>query len=91
MIQNGYKELEPLYKFRNWLTKFRENTQYRCQTRRNGKMGLGPITLKGRKIILSKLLRTQSECKIKLILDDEVNRIKELWKIDRINSNYFES
>lgn len=88
MIKNGYNELKPIFDFRNWLIEFRDNLEYRCKTRRNGINGLGPITLKGRKIILSKLLKTQSECNIQLIQSDEIRRIKELWLSDINNPNY---
>lgn len=47
MIDNGYSELEELHNFRNWISKFRDNKNYRCEIRRNGQIGLGPITLEG--------------------------------------------
>lgn len=61
LIDNGYNELEELHNFRNWLSEFRDNKSYRCDIRRNGQKGMGPITLEGRKIILDKLLLVQQK------------------------------
>ncbi len=90
MISNGYPELQPLFAFRNWLAEFRENGNYRCSVRRNGNLGLGPITLEGRKIILKRLLKAERQSGIDLIENEEVARIKELWAIDRRDPAYHE-
>ena len=68
MIDNGYSELEELYKFRNWISEFRDNVDYRCSYRRNGVKGLGPFTLKARGIILEKLLQAEQKSGIELII-----------------------
>lgn len=91
LIENGYKELEELHLFRNWLAEFRDNPDYRCNVRRNGQKGLGPITLEGRKIILKKLLNVQEISGLKLISNLELKRIKELWEIDNNNDKYREN
>jgi DNA sulfur modification protein DndC len=90
MVGNGYPELQPLFEFRNWLAVFRDNLDYRCTFRRNGMKGLGPITLKGRKIILGKLLTAQQNSSIPLIGQEELDRIKELWSKDRKDKKYLE-
>lgn len=90
MIDNGYSELEELYKFRNWISEFRDNIDYRCEYRRNGVKGLGPFTLEGRKIILEKLLQAEKKSGISLISKEEIIRIYELWEIDEKNDKYRE-
>jgi DNA sulfur modification protein DndC len=82
LVSNGYGELEPLFNFRNWLVAFRDDKEYRCGVRRNGTQGLGPITLRGREIILDRLLTTQSQSGFCLIEDEELKRIHELWNLD---------
>lgn len=91
LIDNGYSELEELHVFRNWLSKFRDDINYRCNIRRNGQKGLGPITLEGRQIILDKLLDVQKKSGLKLITESELERINELWKIDKNNNKYREN
>lgn len=88
LVKNGYPELEPLLNFRNWIAEFRDNMDYRCTTRRNGQLGNGPITLKGRQIILKELLKTQKKVKYNLISTDEIKAIKALWKKDEKNEKY---
>jgi len=90
MIDNGYYELEELLNFRNWLIEFRDDIKYRCDIRRNGQIGLGPITIEGRSIILERLLDAQRKSKITLISSEELARINELWKKDLINEKYKE-
>ena len=90
LINNGYSELKELYEFRNWISEFRDNVKYRCDFRRNGVKGLGPITLEGREIILNKLLETEKQSGLNLIGEDEIRRIYELWETDKSNENYVE-
>lgn len=75
MIENGYQSLAPLFSFRNWIAEFRDNLDYRCQYRRNGKKGLGPITLEGRKIILDKLIALQNETGLTIVDSEELDLI----------------
>lgn len=91
MIENGYADLAPLFEFRNWLSTFRDDLKFRCRTRRNGRMGLGPITLTGRKIILQQLLETERKSGLSLISTEEITRINELWLIDKNDSKYQEN
>ncbi|MFC6998731.1 phosphoadenosine phosphosulfate reductase domain-containing protein [Rufibacter roseus] len=91
MIENGYSQLTHLHEFRNWVAEFRDNPKYRCNQRRNGQKGLGPITLEGRKIILEKLLEVESKSNTVLIQKEELVRIKELWQKDIDNPNYIEN
>ncbi|GAA0179050.1 DNA phosphorothioation system sulfurtransferase DndC [Clostridium sediminicola] len=71
-IYTGYEELEPLLEFRNTLVELRENPEYRQNYRMNGKIyyvgseengrrGLGPFSLEGRKKLMRSLLNAQVE------------------------------
>ncbi len=91
LIDNGYKELEELHIFRNWLSEFRDDVDFRCDIRRNGQKGLGPLTLEGRQIILDKLLIVQIKSGLKLISESELKRIYELWEVDKNNNKYSEN
>ena len=91
MVENGYEELKELYNFRNWISEFRDNSDYRCDQRRNGVIGLGPITLEGRKIILEELLETEKISGLNLISEEELNCIYDLWESDIKNENYIEN
>ena len=45
----------------------------------NGELGLGPFTLKTRKIILEKLLELEEETKMELITKEELKVIDKMW------------
>jgi DNA sulfur modification protein DndC len=90
MIENGYTQLTYLHEFRNWISVFRDNPEYRCNQRRNGQKGLGPLTLNGRKIILDKLLEVELKSEMTLIQKEEIVRIKELWQKDLNDPKYIE-
>lgn len=90
MIESGYEDLEPLFEFRNWIAIFRDDTDFRCKIRRNGQIGLGPITLEGRKMVLEKLFEAERKSGLTLIENEELTRIKELWHVDETNLNYLE-
>ncbi|WP_313191023.1 phosphoadenosine phosphosulfate reductase family protein [Sphingobacterium sp.] len=90
MILNGYNELNELYKFRNWIYEFRDNKNFRCRKRRNGIEGLGPFTIEARKIILNRLIKTETKSGFKLIEQEELTKIYELWDSDINNPKYFE-
>jgi len=90
LIANGYKELEPLLAFRNWLIHIREDRNYRCKQRRNGANGPGPFTIEARKEILNKLIFAQNNCPWKLIDEEEIEYIKNQWELDMNSSEYLE-
>jgi DNA sulfur modification protein DndC len=90
MIANGHEDLNELFQFRNWLVKFRDNPKYRASIRRNGRIGLGPITLTGRKMILKKLLIAQERSGFQLIEQEEIEKIHHLWQIDKRDPEYRE-
>lgn len=86
-IKSGHRELIPLAEFRNWIISIRNNGEYREKKRRdgsvyetkNGEMGYGPFTWEARKIILSKLIETQTKMGYELITQEELKAIDEIW------------
>jgi DNA sulfur modification protein DndC len=82
LVKRGYTQLEPYLRFRDWLSSFRDDLRYRRKKRRNGTKGPGPITIKGRRIILSKLLELQNEVKTKLITDSDLAFVYREWERD---------
>lgn len=91
MIHSGHDELQPLFTFRNWLSVMRDQPEFRCKVRRNGRTGLGPITLAGRKTILHQLQQAEKKSGLKLLDDDELVRIKALWLVDKRDPTYREN
>ncbi|WP_052761312.1 phosphoadenosine phosphosulfate reductase family protein [Sedimenticola thiotaurini] len=90
LILNGYKSLEPLYEFREWLLSIRDEIEFRCTVRRNGQGGLGPFRLSARVKILEMLIAAQEASGHNLISDAELSEIYRLWQLDKDNSNYAE-
>jgi DNA sulfur modification protein DndC len=84
LIAHGEDRLEPLLQFRLWLDKERNNPRYRWPTRRNGKSGLGPMTLEWRRLALRKLLGAQEHSELHLIDPEEISAIRRLWTSDDI-------
>jgi len=71
-IHNGYDELRTLLSFRNFIYQLRDNPEYRQNYRMDGSIyqlgtgddarrGVGPFNLKGRKLILEKLLESEMQ------------------------------
>lgn len=83
LIDDGHKDLEPYLKFRNWLAVIRDEPERRWKKRRNGVAGMGPLTLKTRKEILTKLDALAQQVGEELISPEERNVIQELWLLDR--------
>lgn len=82
LIDSGEHRLEPLLKFRLWLEEERNNPAYRWPTRRNGKRGLGPMTLEWRHLALRQLLNAQRRSELPLIDAEEILAIKREWARD---------
>jgi DNA sulfur modification protein DndC len=86
-IESGEEWLIPLREFRDWLLSIRTDSNLRDRKRRNGTIykksdgtyGLGPFTLEGRRVILEKLLETESIVGFPLISMDELKKIDEFW------------
>lgn len=82
LIAHGEHRLTPLLQYRLWLEAERNNPQNRWQTRRNGRPGLGPMTLKWRRTALNKLLSAQEQSGLHLIDPEEVSAIHREWAAD---------
>ena len=86
-INKGAKELIPLRDFRNWLVSIRQNPDLRDNKRRdgtvyqkaNGELGLGPFTMRGRRLILKRLLELQRDTGMDLISMEELKVIDQMW------------
>ncbi|MET0398395.1 MAG: DNA phosphorothioation system sulfurtransferase DndC [Longimicrobiaceae bacterium] len=90
LVSEGYSQLKPLLEWRDWMQNIRDDKAYRCSTRRNGQVGLGPFTLDARRELLSRLLLAQESSGWKLIGDLEIEAIKQLWETDLTSSIYRE-
>ena len=82
LIASGEHRLQPLLDYRLWLESERNNPEYRWRRRRNGSIGLGPMTLEWRRIGLAKLLEAQEKSGLALIDDDEIAAIHEHWRAE---------
>ena len=90
LIDNGHSNLQPLYDFRQWLLSIRDDIDYRCTVRRNGREGLGPFRLNARKLILRKLKQAQKSSGYSLISEEEIKEIHKLWRQDSKSDKYHE-
>lgn len=82
LIESGETSLKPLLRYRLWLESDRSNPRYRWPMRRNGRPGLGPMTLQWRQMALAKLLEAQNESGFRLITAEEIQAIRQEWKAD---------
>jgi DNA sulfur modification protein DndC len=88
-VERGDDWMKPLLEFRDWLKVMRNEARYRKKTRRDGKPGLGPYTLKARREIYQRLIQTEQLVRgspegrgLRLIEPAEKKLIEELWKQD---------
>ena len=90
-VDAGFENLEPLLYFRDWLVAIRNDRKRRMRERRNGSVTLladgtevpGPFTFETRREILKKLLEIQEETQRKLISQQEIDKIHQIWSEDR--------
>lgn len=83
-IEKGQERLIPMIEFRNWLKDFCYDKENRMTERRNGQVGLGPLTMEARNRVLSGLLKVQDDVQAPLISTYEIARIREIWEGDRL-------
>src|SRR5439155_26779777 len=79
LVSEGQIELKPLLEFRLWLDKYRYDPRYRWKRRRNGRQGLGPMTMQWRRMALEKLLSSQERSGFELISAEEIEAIRREW------------
>lgn len=90
LVQQGYAHMSPLLSFRNWLADVRDQPSARCHIRRNGTVGLGPLTISTRMEALCRLQAAEQDSGMSLISTAEVAEIQKLWQIDKESGRYFE-
>jgi DNA sulfur modification protein DndC len=76
------ESLEKLAAFRIRIKHISDDPEQRSLVRRNGRRGLGPLTLEARKTILEELLKLQSEVNKQLISEEELHLIRTQWRTD---------
>ena len=94
-VEAGFNHLAPLLEFRDWLVSIRDDPRRRLARRRNGKVTIteqgvfipGPFTMETRLEILDRLIRLQEMTGMTLISQDEMNRIRQLWVSDVVESS----
>jgi DNA sulfur modification protein DndC len=91
-VEAGFTEFSPLLDFRDWLAGIRNDPARRMARRRDGRVLItadgtfvpGPFTLATRAEILDQLLVLQARVGRRLISNDEIERIREIWAEDAI-------
>jgi DNA sulfur modification protein DndC len=82
LVAAGHSDLKPYLDFRNWLAEFRNDRAMRWETRRNGRQGAGPFSLKAPAEILTRV-RDVERVSSSLIIDlEEIDEIHRLWALD---------
>lgn len=74
--------LQLLSNFRSRIREVSDDPEFRCFVRRNGQEGLGPLTMKARKMLLSELLKLQKKVNKTLISEREIIEIRHQWELD---------
>lgn len=88
LLKAGFEKLRPYYDFRTWLTQIRNDPHRRCKRRRNGGVGLGPFTLRTRRLILRRVRRLEGMVGHPLVSASEERAIRALWKEDQVSPSY---
>ncbi|QJR12888.1 hypothetical protein DSM104443_03982 [Usitatibacter rugosus] len=83
LVESGTTAMQPLLEFRDWLALMRDDPKNRWSKRRNGAVGLGPLTMAARKLILRRLMLAEEKSGMKLILRSELRAIESLWALER--------
>ena len=84
LLASGDERMEPLIEFRGALQFYRDPVNgKRDMKRKNGDDGPGPLRIEARRELLARLLKLQEETGLKLISDDELFIIQQLWKSAR--------
>ena len=86
-VESGYAEFSPLLDFRDWLASIRNEKERRQARRRDGRITFtnggtlipGPFTLSTRAEIFDRLLALETETGNRLISDEEIGLIRQIW------------
>ena len=86
-VESGYAEFRPLLDFRDWLASIRNEKERRQARRRDGRITItnggalipGPFTLTTRAEIFERLLALETETGNRLISDEEIDLIHQIW------------
>lgn len=97
-VEAGYPQYEPLLSFREWLANIRNDTALRQAVRRSGATSFqpdgslipGPFTMETRQEILTRLTTLQSAMQTRLISEEEISIIKEIWTSDLLTPSILE-
>src|ERR1700722_3013099 len=84
LIRSGHQELEPFLQFRDWIAEFRNDPDNRWANRRNGNVGLGPISIRARKEILRKIESLEESTGTTILNGEERELIDYLWTLDHV-------
>jgi len=82
-LSKYYKEYKELLNFKLMMMKMANNPKYRSRKRTDGtstKKRLGPLNIKGRKLLLKKLIKLQKRLNMNIITQEEIKMIKEEWE-----------
>jgi DNA sulfur modification protein DndC len=84
LLASGDERMEKLIEFRETLLFYRDpDNGKRDMKRMNGNEGPGPLTISGRRELLTHLIKLQEQTGLKLISDDELFLIQQFWKTAR--------
>jgi DNA sulfur modification protein DndC len=91
-VEAGFTEFSPLLDFRDWLASIRNDPARRMARRRDGRVLItangtfvpGPFTLGARADILDRLLALEARVGKRLITDEEIERVREIWAEDAV-------
>jgi DNA sulfur modification protein DndC len=84
LLESGDERMEHLLGFRETLLEFRDpDNGWRDDRRMNGNDGPGPLTIEGRRELLKRLVTLQEDTGLKLISDEELLLIQQIWKTAR--------
>jgi hypothetical protein len=84
LLAAGDERMEKLIEFRETLLEYQDPANgKRDMRRKNGAEGPGPLHIEARRELLTRLLKLQEQVGFKLISDDELFLIQDLWKSAR--------
>ncbi len=84
LLKTGDKRMAGLLKFRELLLEVQNpENGWRDDRRKNGDKGPGPITMRGRRHLLTELLKLEQNMGLSLIDSEELRLIQQFWKSAR--------